>query len=266
MTAARTFRPTRPAAGLIVPVVLVALWQVMKTTGLLPFKDIPAPSTIWSAALSLISSGEFGANIGHTLAACLAGWALGSVVGLLLGSLLGLSRRAYVYSMASVDVLRAVPAIAFVPIAVIVFAQTLQMEIVIAAWVSVWPVAISTIDGVRGVSPIHDDLARSLRLSPVRRTMKFALPTAMPKILVALRLSLSAALVLAIVAEIVGNPAGIGYALVQEQQSLRPDAMFAYILVTGFLGLILNFVLTWVLEHLVPGGRSLGTGDRHDDQ
>lgn len=135
------------------------------------------------------------------------------------------------------------------------------MEIVIAAWVSVWPVAISTIDGVRGVSAVHHDLARSLGLSAFRRTITFALPTAMPKILVALRLSLSAALVLAIVAEIVGDPAGIGYALVQEQQALRPDAMFAYIVVTGFLGLILNFVLTWVLERFVPGGRSPANGD-----
>ena len=264
--AVRRFRPARLAVGLVVPIVLIAVWQLAKTTGALPFKDIPAPSTIWSAAVSMISTGEFGVNIGHTLAACLGGWALGSAVGLVLGSALGLSGRAYTYSMASVDVLRAIPAIAFVPIAVIVFAQTLQMEIVIAAWVSVWPVAISTIDGVRGLSAVHADLARSLRLSAVQRTVKFALPTAMPKILVALRLSLSAALVLAIVAEIVGNPAGIGYALVQEQQSLRPDAMFAYIVVTGFLGLILNFLLTWVCERFVPGGRSLAVGDRHDDQ
>ncbi|HEX3789276.1 MAG TPA: ABC transporter permease subunit [Pseudonocardiaceae bacterium] len=259
-------RSARLGVGLILPVVLIIVWQLVKSTGMLSYQDIPAPSTIWSATVAMADSGELSGNVEHTLAACLGGWALGSVVGLLLGLLLGLSQRAFTYSMASVDVLRAIPAIAFVPVAVIVFAQTLQMEIVIAAWVSVWPVAISTIDGVRGVSSVHQDLARSLRLSAVQRTVKFALPTAMPKILVALRLSLSAALVLAIVAEIVGNPDGIGYALVQEQQSLRPDAMFSYILITGLLGLILNFVLTWVLEHFVPGGRSLGNGDRHDDQ
>ena len=63
---------------------------------------------------------------------------------------------------------------------------------------AIWPVAISTIDGVRGVNPVHQDLARSLGLSPVAKIVKFALPTALPKIVVALRLSLSAALVLAI--------------------------------------------------------------------
>lgn len=266
MRTPRRFRPARLAIGLIVPVVVIALWQLAKATGALPYRDIPAPSTIWSAAMSMVSSGELGANVAHTLTACLGGWALGCAVGLVLGCALGLSRHAYTYGMASVDVLRAIPAITFVPVAVIIFAQTLQMEIVIAAWVSVWPVAISTIDGVRGVSQVHDDLARSLRLSPVRRTLTFALPTAMPKILVALRLSLSAALVLAIVAEIVGDPDGIGYALVQEQQSLRPDSMFVYIVITGFLGLILNFALTWLLEHLVPGGRALPKGAGDDAQ
>lgn len=247
----------RRGLGLAVPVVLIALWQLVKSAGLLPYDNVPAPSQIWSAVVGLVGSGELANNTGHTLVACLGGWALGSVAGLLLGLLLGLSHQAWVYGMASVEVLRALPAISFVPIAVILLAQTVQMEIVIAAWVAIWPVAISTIDGVRGVNPVHQDLARSLRFTRTQRILKFSLPTAMPKIVVALRLSLSAALVLAIVAEIVGDPNGIGYALVQEQQALQPAAMFAYILFTGVLGLVLNYVLTWTLGRLVPGARGL---------
>jgi NitT/TauT family transport system permease protein len=211
--------------------------------------------------MTLLASGELEADAGHTLLACVGGWALGSVLGLLLGLLVGLSRAAWTYGMASLEVLRAVPAIAFVPVAVIVLAQTLEMEIVIAAWVSIWPVAIGTIDGVRAVSPTHRELARSLRLSRGQTIRKFSVPTAMPTVLVALRLGLSAALVLAIVAEIVGDPAGMGYALVQQQQSLRPDAMFAYILVIGLLGLALNYVLTWTLGRFAPGRGTAGAGD-----
>ncbi len=257
-------RALRRAFGLVVPVVLVAGWQAAKSLGALPYQNLPAPSAVWSAAVSLTASGELGGNAVHTLLACLGGWALGSAAGLVIGLGLGLSRRAFTYGMASVEVLRAVPAIAFVPLAVIVFAQTLRMEIVIAAWVAVWPVAVSAIDGVRSVSPAHAELARSLRLTPVRRTVKFALPTAMPKLVVALRLSLSAALVLAIVAEIVGDPDGIGYALVQQQQALRPDAMFAYIALTGLLGLALNHVLTRVLRLVAPGTRPHSAGGRDD--
>jgi ABC-type nitrate/sulfonate/bicarbonate transport system permease component len=246
----------------VVPVLLIAAWQAVKSLGLLPYQDIPAPSEVWSATVALLASGELEADAGHTLLACVGGWALGSVIGLALGLLVGLSRRVWTYSMASLEVFRAIPAIAFVPVAVIVLAQTLEMEIVIAAWVAIWPVAIGTIDGVRGVSPAHRELARSLRLSPRQTITKFALPTAMPTILVALRLGLSAALVLAIVAEIVGNPEGIGYSLVLQQQSLRPDAMFSYILVTGLLGLVLNYVLTVTLGRLAPAPHSFSGGDR----
>lgn len=251
----------RRALGFVVPVVLIAVWQIVKSVGALPYDNVPAPSAIGAALVDLAASGQLGEDVGHTLVVCLGGWAAGSVAGLLLGLLLGLSRRAWTYGMASVDVLRALPAISFVPIAVILLGLTLEMEILIAGWIAIWPVAISTIDGVRGVSPVHQDLARSLRLSRLRRITKFALPTALPKVLVALRLSLSGALVLAIVAEIVGDPAGIGYALVQAQRSLQPAAMFAYILITGVLGLLLNYALTMTVGRFVPGARLTSPGE-----
>ncbi len=253
----------RRLAGFGVPVLVVGLWQLAKSAGALPYAGISAPSSIWTATGMLISSGELAHNLWHTLQACVGGWALGSAIGFVLGLLLALSPLAWRWSMASIDVLRALPAITFVPIAVIVFSQTLEMEVVIAGWVSIWPVLISTIDGVRGVSEIHRDLARSLRLSLVQRVLKFALPTALPKLGVALRLSLAAALVLAIVAEIVGTPDGIGYALVTEQQSLRPAAMFSYIIITGLLGLTLNYLVSWLVG-LLPGASGGATGGGYD--
>ncbi|MHB1534967.1 MAG: ABC transporter permease [Acidimicrobiales bacterium] len=254
----RAWRP-RWLIGLVLPVALVVAWQLAKSLGLVSYADIPAPSTIASATGSLLSSGALVRNVGHTLLATLGGWLLGSAFGLALGLLLGLSARAWRYSMASVDVLRALPAITFVPAAVIVFSQTLRMEMLIAAWVAAWPLVVSTVDGVRSVSAIHRDLARSLELPRWRRLLAFSLPTALPNIVIAMRLGLAAALVLAIVAEIVGNPAGIGYALVQEQQSLRPAAMFSYILVTGVLGVALNKAFLTAVRYL-PGAAPTARG------
>lgn len=239
--------------GLIVPVALVLVWQLLKSLGALPYQNIPAPTDIGAAAVQLAADGQLGGNFLHTLLACLAGWALGSALGVVLGTALGMSRWTWTYSMASVEVLRAIPAIAFIPIAVIVLAQTLQMEIAITTWVSIWPVAVSTMNGVAGVSPAHSELARSLRMSRMERIRKLALPTAAPKILVALRLSLSGAFALAIVAEIVGDPAGVGYALVNAQQQVRPDIMFAYIALIGAAGLVLNALITLAFRRLAPG-------------
>jgi NitT/TauT family transport system permease protein len=249
---ARAWRRSR-LVGLIIPVALVLAWQLAKSAGALPYTNVPSPAGIWDAAVSLARTGQLLGNFGHTIAVCLIGWAAGSAVGAAVGVALGLSRRVWSYSMASVDVLRSVPAIAFIPVAVIIFLQTTTMEISIAAWVSVWPVAVSTMTGVAGVSAEHRDLASSLRLSWPARVTKLALPTAMPKILVALRLALSGALVLAIVAEMVGNPHGVGYALVNAQQQAQPAQMFAYILLTGVVGLVLNAVLSLGYRRLAPG-------------
>lgn len=249
--------------GLIVPVVIIAAWQLAKSLGALSYQNIPSPWQIAKAYGTLISDGELTSNLGHTLLACLGGWAIGSAIGVVLGVGLGISRVAWIYSMASVEVLRAIPAIAFIPIAVIIFTQTLRMEISIATWVAIWPVVVSTMNGVASVTPEHHDVARSLQLGWLERVTKLALPTAMPQLLVALRLSLSGALVLAIVAEIVGNPAGVGYALVSAQQSLRPDEMFAYVLLTGIVGLVLNGLLSLIYRSAAPGVMARMEGSGH---
>jgi ABC-type nitrate/sulfonate/bicarbonate transport system permease component len=256
--AARSQRRTGSASlnwlvGLIIPVALIAAWQIAKSAGALPYTNVPSPLQIWDAAVTLARNGQLQGNFGHTIAVCLIGWAIGSAIGAAAGVALGLSHRVWSYSMASVDVLRSIPAISFIPIAVIIFLQTTTMEISIAAWVAIWPVAVSTMTGVAGVSAEHRELAASLRLNWRAQVAKLALPTALPKILVALRLALSGALVLAIVAEIVGNPHGVGYALVNAQQQSEPAEMFAYILLTGVVGLALNGLLTLAYRRLAPG-------------
>jgi NitT/TauT family transport system permease protein len=247
-----SWRP-RWLIGLIVPVVLVAAWQLAKSVGALPYANLPSPLQIWDSAVTLTGNGQIPGDFGHTLAACLLGWVIGSAIGAAAGVALGLSRLVWSYSMASVEVLRSIPAISFIPIAVIIFLQSLKMEIVIAAWVSIWPVAVSTMAGVGGVTSAHRDLAASLRMSWAARVTKLALPTALPKMLVALRLGLAGALVLAIVAEIVGNPHGVGYALVNAQQQAQPAEMFAYVLLTGVVGVVLNALLTLAYRRLAPG-------------
>lgn len=261
MAASRSSRPPRSQRfrrvllGFALPVVLISIWQLLKSVGALPYSNVPSPIDIVTHTGALVSSGQLPLNVGHTLIAWLGGWAIGSAIGLIIGLVLGMSLPTWTYSMASVDVLRAIPAIAFVPITVIIFAQSLQMEIVITAWVSIWPVAVSTINGASSMTEMHHELARSLHLSTQDRIIKFAIPSAMPKILVGLRLSLSGALALAIVAEIVGDPAGIGYALVKEQLSLQPAAMFSYIGITGVLGLSFNALLSLVFRRFVPSSQ-----------
>jgi ABC-type nitrate/sulfonate/bicarbonate transport system permease component len=109
--------------------------------------------------------------------------------------------------------------------------------------------------GVAGVHARLYDVSRTFRLSRKDTILSVVLPAAMPSIVVGARISLGLALVLAVVAEMVGNPEGLGYGIVREQQALRPDLMFAYIFTVGVIGIALNAGMVRLAEVLFPSSR-----------
>ena len=238
--------------GLATMLGVVGLWEALVRSSLLEFQFLPAPSAFGPRIGSLVSSGDLVPAFLHTLQVTLLGWVLASAIGILLGLLLGLSETAWRYSMASIEVMRAIPPVSLVPVALLIFGFSIRMELTIIVFVSAWPVLVNTIDGVRGVRIELLDVARMLRLPKLTRIVKILLPAAAPSILVGLRLALSLSLVLAVVGEMIGNPSGLGDALVKAQQALQPEEMFAYVFVIGLLGVGLNAALRYASVRLLP--------------
>jgi sulfonate transport system permease protein len=229
--------------GLGTTVGLLGLWEVLVRSGTLQYQFLPAPSAIVTGARALLSSGKLVPNLLHTLEVTLLGWLCASALGITLGLVLGLSDAAWRWSMASIEVMRAIPPVTLVPVALLVFGFSIRMELMIIVFVAAWPVLVNAIDGVRGVRPELVDLARTLRWPTRTRVAKILLPSAMPSIVVGLRLAMSLSLVLAVVAEMIGNPAGLGNGLIRSQQALQPGQTFAYVLTIGLLGIGLNAAL-----------------------
>jgi ABC-type nitrate/sulfonate/bicarbonate transport system permease component len=179
------------------------------------------------------------------------------VLGISLGFLLGLSPIARRYSLATIEVLRPMPGVAFAPVGLLLFGFSLKTEMVVMILPVLWPVLVNTIGGVTGVHQRLYDVGRTFRLGRKDTILRIILPAAMPPIVVGARISLGLALVLAVVAEMVGNPEGLGYGIVREQQALRPDLMFAYIVTVGFIGIVLNAGMLALAEALFPSFRQL---------
>lgn len=232
----------------------VGLWQVLVSGKVVHYQFLPAPSAIWTAGKGLISNGELPESVVHTVSVTLIAWVLASLFGVIVGSVIGLSRTTWKWVMATIELLRAIPSISFVPVALLVFGFSSKMEIVIAVYVAQWPVLINTIDAVRNVHNGLRDTAKTLHLSFPARMWKVVLPAATPTIVVGLRLALTLSLILAVVAEMIGNPTGLGYQLVFQQQALQPAKMFAYVITIGLLGVILNG-LFMLLVRWLPGAR-----------
>ena len=193
--------------------------------------------------------------LGDTLLTWLIALALGSAAGIVIGlvtSAIPFLRRP---SMVVVNVARAVPATALLPIAILMFGLATEMKVAIAFWAILWPIIINTSYGVLGTEPLRLDAARSMRWPWWRRQVYVTLPSALPSILTGVRVATGTALVVVIAAELLGARSGVGTFLRLYQQALRPDIVYAAVIVVGLLGALLYTVLVR-LERRAVGWRA----------
>lgn len=236
-------RSTRPLLGGVLPVALVILWELLAKAGFLDPTALPAPSGVVTAAVQEASSGRLIEAVTHSLVVIAVGWLAGVVIGVVVGVTTGLLPPLRILTTASIDFARSIPAVALVPVGVLIFGFELRAEWFVVVFAALWPTVVTTTAAVAMVPQQLRSVATTLRLSPWSRTRKIILPAAMPRILIGMRLSMATAIVLTIVAEMTGNPAGVGYELVMAQNSVRPDTAMCYVVLTGLLGLLLNALL-----------------------
>ena len=247
----RRFKVNLP--GLAVIVACIAVWELYSRTVGAHFTSIASASQTFLALKGLLTDGPLLTQFQHTLIVSLIGWVVASTLGFAMGLAIGVLRPVWTYTMASIDVLRSIPSISFVPIALLIFGFSFQTELVIVIYVSQWPVLLGTMGGIRATPVGLLEMARSYRLSRAATIFKVILPAALPSIIVSLRLSLTLSISLAVVAEMVGNPAGLGFGIVFSQQAVQPAQAFAYLTVIGLLGWAMNSVFVAVARRMFRG-------------
>lgn len=208
--------------------------------------DVLAPP---SAALQAFAGSLFDGSLREatlfTLGSASLGLLIGSALGLALGLVLGLSRRAAAAGSLSVEMLRPVPSVALIPIAMLLFGFGVSMQVSVVAFATLWPMLVITRGAVKQLEPRLLEVSSALQLSPLRRAWMVVLPAILPRLLVGLRLGVSVALVVAVTVEIAANPNGMGYALMLAQQGLAPALMMSWL---GWIGVV-GFVVNAAVEH-----------------
>ena len=232
--------------GALIPVTFLAIWEISARTGVLVYESLSYPSAVLSAGVGALIDGSILMSTWETCQAALLGLAIGSAIGVLLGSVLGLWSSMARMAGPTFDALRAIPAVALMPLGLLMFGWGLSMEAVVVAYACTWPVLISTWAAVHGVEPRLLEVADVLEMRFAERLWKIVLPAAFARINVGIRIALGVALVVAVTVEIAVNPRGLGYSLVLAQQSLKADLMYAQILWLALIGFLLNAVLRTV--------------------
>ena len=169
-----------------------------------------------------------------------------SSLGILLGSVRALDRLMEL----TIELLRPIPSVAVIPVALVALGFGYRLEIAIVAFACLWPLLILTRAAVAGVEPRLIEVARALRLSPCARIVKIVAPAALPRIFVAFRLAAGISLIVAVTVEIAVNPLGLGYGVMTAGQALRPELMLAYLVWIGIVGYALNAGLVFAQSRL----------------
>jgi len=235
-----SWRSWRSWRGAVVPLLLLAAFEWYARTVAASSDTLAPPSAAALAFVKALADGSLLAATGFTLQAAALGLAIGAGLGLSLGVLLGLSRRAAAAGFLAIEVLRPIPSVALIPLAMLVFGFGLTMEVSVVAFATFWPLLILSQAAARQVEPQLLEVAAALQLGLAARTWKVVLPAMLPRLFVALRLGVAIALVVAVTVEIAANPNGMGYALMIAQQSLDPALMLAWLFWIGAVGVAIN--------------------------
>ncbi|SFV05545.1 ABC transporter permease [Pseudoduganella namucuonensis] len=229
--------------GAVVPLALLLLAEAGMRAAGTQSDALARPSEVALALGEALGDGSLLRASAQTLGAGGAGLLVGGGLGLAAGLWFGLSPLAGRLSALTVELLKPVPSVALIPIAMLLFGFGYRMEILVVAFTCFFPMLMLSQAAVAGVEPRLLEMGTVIGLTRRQRVWKIVLPAALPRILVGFRLAVGIALVVAVTVEIAANPYGLGYGLMIAQQSLRPDLMFAFLFWIGALGWGLNALM-----------------------
>ncbi len=244
----------RRGIPLVLPLILLGLWQGASSLGLWSPAVLPAPGAVGRALWGLTVSGELFRHLGASFGRVLGGFALASALGCALGFLLGRRPALGTFCGGTLEFLRHVPPLALLPMLILWCGIGEGSKVAVIVLASFFPVFLNTLEGVTERDPRLEEVGRSLGLSEGEILRRIVLPEALPSVLVGLRIGLGYGWRSLIGAELIAAASGVGY-LIQDAVALsRGDVVVAGILAMGGAGVALDALFAAVTGRLVPWG------------
>ncbi|TNY35936.1 ABC transporter permease [Thermomonospora catenispora] len=245
----------RLAAGLIPPLILLGVWQLVAASGAYSTAQLPPPADVAAGLGELIERGELWRHIAISVQRVLLGYAAGAACGLALGALVGLSAPARALLAPTVQALRTVPSLAWVPLLLLWMGIGEAPKQTLVAIGAFFPVYTTTAAALAHVDPQLVELGRAYGLRGVGLLTKVLLPAAAPSVVNGLRLGLAQGWLFLVAAELIASSMGLGFVLIDSQNTGRTDLMLLAIALLALLGKTSDAALG-LLERRVVRGRT----------
>jgi len=236
----------RPALALLLPVAVTASWEIAVRTGLSNGRLVPPPSVIWNTFADLAASGELQQHAFATLWRVGWGFVFGVAAGTLIGALVGYSALSRRLLDPSLQALRAIPSIAWVPLFILWFGIFETSKITLIAVGVFFPVYLGVMGAVMSVDRKIVEVGRAFRLSGVEMVTRILLPAVMPAYVISLRSGLGLGWMFVVAAEFLGASTGLGFLLIDGQQLGKPAQIVAAIVAFAILGKATDWIIVLV--------------------
>ena len=259
--------------GALVPVLLLLLWEAGSRLGLFSPVLLPSPSAVaakwWAyllpaqaqeagqSTLAWWLSGELLHDAWSSLYRVLAGFLIGAGLALPLGLLMGASQRTYALFNPLMQILRPIPPIAYIPLAILWFGLGNPPSFFLIAIGAFFPVLMNTIAGVRQVDGIYLRAARNLGVNQWTLFTRVILPAATPYILAGVRIGIGTAFIVVIVSEMIAVNDGLGFRILEAREFMWSDKIIAGMITIGLLGLAIDTAVSRLNNHLLRWHRGL---------
>jgi sulfonate transport system permease protein len=250
-TLTREVAPKRPwrigssfGLRLVLPMTVLILWEAIARSGLVPAYNFPPPSAVVGTLIELARSGVMFTHLSVSALRVLFGFSIGAAAGTVLGALSGFSPRWHDLLDGTVQSLRSIPIIAWVPLFILWLGIDEAPKICLIAIGAFFPVYLNLYTALRGVDRKLIEVGRSNRMTGWRLVRRVMLPSALPAYFVGLRTGLSLSWMFVAAAELLGASSGIGYMLLEAQSLGRPAVVIASMILFGICGKATDFLLS----------------------
>lgn len=229
---------------------LLAIWEMLARTNVLPAAFIGQPSVFLPFLVARLADGSMAHGIGETLAATLAAFVIGGIAAIVTALLLTVSPLTKELVDPFLDAMNALPRVALVPLFIVWFGLGALSKIVSGISLMYFILLYSTLAGAQSVDPDHIQLARSLGLSKQRIFLRIVIPTAVPSIFAGLRLGLVYTLLGVVTAELIAGGRGLGSMISYYSNTFDANGVFAVLLVLVVLSYGLSGLMTRIERRL----------------
>jgi sulfonate transport system permease protein len=252
---ARLQKLPRALAGLVAPVLLLVVWKFVTANGLFSASQLPPPGDVVAALGGLLRRGELWTHLQASFSRVLVGYVAGAAAALALGSLVGLSVTARRLLAPTVAAFRTVPSLAWVPLLLLWFGIDETPKLILVGIGAFFPIYTTTASALAHVDAHLVEVGRAYGRQGASLLTTVMLPAAAPELVNGLRLGLANAWLFLVAAELIASSKGLGFLLIDSQNTGRTDVMLLAIVLLAGLGKLSDAALG-MLEHRMVRRRS----------